>query len=159
MIFMRKISVAFGNGKVTVFSSFKINGCEVEVSEIWSDCPRGTICREFIRCKYGGREGSSGIIERMNPIYWTMHKKNRVKYFEFGAEILTAADADDRGYDLKLSFNSILGYGRIKQEIYADSRPIFDMVTTLHEPREFRHRKTVARMRETFGFGELEAMK
>lgn len=72
---------------------------------------------------------------------------------------MAATDVHDHGYDLKLSFNYILGNGRMKHEIYVESRALFDTVSTLHEPREFRLRNTVARMCDSFEFGELDALK
>lgn len=94
-----------------------------------------------------------------HPIAWTSHKQKRVTYSAFGAEILAAADADDRGYDLKLSLASILPDRKITHELFVDARALFDTITTLHEPREYRLRKTVARMRDSFENGELDSVK
>lgn len=101
--------------------------------------------------------GSHGTI--YHPLGWTSHKQKRVSYSAFGAEILAAADADDRGYDLKLSIQAILRDRNVTHELYVDARALFDTITTLHEPREYRLRKTVARMRDSFENGELDSVK
>lgn len=113
---------------------------------------------------YGQTGGLCGILMNMtgcdgrifHAISWTSHKQKRVSYAVFGAEMLAAADADDRGYDLKLSLISFLRNPRLKHEIFVDERALFDTITTLHDPREFRLRKTVARMRDSFQCGELD---
>lgn len=102
-------------------------------------------------------EGSSEVI--YHPIGWTSHKQKRVSYSAFGAEILAAADADDRGFDLKLSLRSILPNSDIRHELFVDARALFDTITTLHEPREYRLRKTVARMRDAYESGDLDCVK
>lgn len=102
---------------------------------------------------------NAGSSERVyHAISWTSHKQKRVSYSAFGAEILAAADADDRGFDLKLSLRSILSGNEIRHELFVDARALFDTITTLHEPREYRLRKTVARMRDAFESGELDCV-
>lgn len=92
------------------------------------------------------------------PVSWTSHKQKRVSYSAFGVEILAAADADDRGFDLKMSLKSLLPGHEWTHELYVDARALFDTITTLHEPREYRLRKTVARMRDAFESGELDCV-
>ena len=114
---------------------------------------------------HGGAEfdyGQSGIISGLkidttqttSPIFhslsWTRHKQKRVTYSSFGAEILACADAEDRGHDLKESFKSIFPHSKIKHEVLVDSRALFDTITTLHEAKEYRLRKTVTRIRNAF---------
>lgn len=103
-------------------------------------------------------EASGDHRKLYHAIGWTSHKQKRVSYSAFGAEILAAADADDRGYDLKLSLGSILPKANLKHELFVDARALFDTITTLHEPREYRLRKTVARMRDAFESGELDGV-
>lgn len=90
-----------------------------------------------------------------HPISWTSHKQKRVSYSAFGAEILAAAETDDRGFDLKLSMASILPDDALRHDLYVEARALFDTITNLHEPREYRLRKTVSRMRDAFESGEL----
>lgn len=59
-----------------------------------------------------------------HPIAWTSHKQKRVSYSAFGAEILAAADADYRGYDLKLSMMSLLQDKNVKHELFVDARAL-----------------------------------
>lgn len=94
-----------------------------------------------------------------HPITWTSHKQKLVSYSAFSADILPAADADDRGYDMKLSLASILRERSVKHDLFVDGRALFDTITTLHEPREYRLRKPVARMRDSFENGELDSIR
>lgn len=100
----------------------------------------------------GGNEiyGRTGIICGMlaedmggeehvfHVLTWSSHKQRRVSYSSFGSEILAAADADDRGYDLKLSYDAIFTRNKMRHEIFVDSRGLLDTITTVHEPREYR---------------------
>lgn len=40
--------------------------------------------------------------------------------------------------------------------MFVDAREVFDTITTLHEPKEYRLRKTVALMRDAFEAGGLD---
>lgn len=97
----------------------------------------GIICRIAIKSP-----GSPDVI--YHPLGWTSYKQKSVSYSALGAEILAAADADDRGYDLNLSLQAILRDREVKHKLYVDARALFYTITTLHEPREYRLRKTVA---------------
>lgn len=44
-------------------------------------------------------------------------------------------------------------------EILVDSFALYDTITTLLEPREYRLRKVVARMRDAFESGDLNGVK
>lgn len=68
---------------------------------------------------------------------------------------MAAADADDRGYVLNMSYYSVFVKGKMKHELFVDSCSLFDTITTVHEPREYRLKKTVAKMRYSFESGEL----
>ena len=46
----------------------------------------------------------------------------------------------------------------IKSELYADSKGLFDTVTTLHEGRDYRMRQTVQRIRDSFESQNLNAL-
>lgn len=84
-------------------------------------------------------------------------------YSTFGAEILAAADADadadDRGFDIKSSLESVFQNEDFKHEILVESRALFDTITTLHEPLEYCLRKVLARMRDAFESGDLYVFK
>lgn len=57
-----------------------------------------------------------------------------------------------------MSIKSILQKTDIQHELFVDARALFDTITTLHEPREYRLRKTVSRMRDAFEGGELDCV-
>lgn len=90
------------------------------------------------------------------PLGWISQKQRRISHSAFGAEIIACADVDDRGYDLKETFRSVFPHCRIRHELFVDSRALFDTITTLHEGREYRLRKTVTRLRLSFEAQELD---
>lgn len=94
-----------------------------------------------------------------HPIDWTSHKQRRVSYSSYGAEILAAATADDRGFYFKDAVNRLFPHVTIKHELFVDSKCLFDTITTLHESTEYRLRPTVQRMRNSFESNELECMR
>lgn len=69
-----------------------------------------------------------------HPTIWGSHTQRRVSYSLFGAEILAAADVDDHGFDLKLSYRSIFTQRKMRHDIYIDSRGLFETIITIHEP-------------------------
>lgn len=73
----------------------------------------------------------------------------------FGSEILAVVDADDRGYDLKRSCDSIFTKNRMRHKIFVDSRGVFDTITTFHEPRKNRLKRTMENIRDAFEAGYL----
>lgn len=90
---------------------------------------------------------------------WTSNKQRRVCYSSYGAEILAAADADDRGYHLKTAYNSIFSSTRLKHKLQVDSHALYDTITTLHEGRDFRLRQTVERIRNSFESCDLDTLR
>ena len=94
-----------------------------------------------------------------HPIDWTSHKQHRVSYSSYGAEILAAATADDRGFYFKDSINRLFPHVLTKHELFLDSKCLFDTITTLHESHEYRLRPTVQRIRNSFESNELERMR
>lgn len=116
---------------------------------------------------YGQTGGLCGLViqddtssRRMfHPISWTSHKQRRVSYSSFGAEILAAANADDRGYDLKLSFRSLFPDRPLRHKLIVDSKALFETLTTLHQSDDYRLRKTVARIRASFESKELNIVR
>lgn len=79
-----------------------------------------------------------------------------MSYSAFASEILAAADADDRSYYLKMSLKSMFSGTGLHHELFLDARALFNKITTLHEPREYRLRKTVFRMRDALDSGGLD---
>lgn len=75
------------------------------------------------------------------PILWTSHKQKKVCYSSYEAEILAAADADDRGYHLKESMKSLFPDRELKHELFLDSKSLFESITTLHQTGDYRLRK------------------
>lgn len=93
------------------------------------------------------------------PLSWSSHKQRRVSYSSFGAEILAAADADDRGFDLKQSFLSLFPHKPLSHELIIDSKALFETITTLHQTSDYRLRKTVSRMRDSFESKQLNVVR
>lgn len=48
---------------------------------------------------------------------------------------------------------------KFQREVIVDSRALFDTTTTLHDNRQYRLRKTVARIRNVFETGELDVLR
>lgn len=92
-------------------------------------------------------------------IDWSSHRQKRVSYSSYGAEILACASADDRGYYLKGSINSLFPKHRTRHELSVDSHALKDTVTTLHEGTEYRLRQTVQRIRNSFEASELDILR
>lgn len=93
-----------------------------------------------------------------HPLYWVSNKQRRVTYSSFGAEIFACADAEDRGIDMKYSLQNIYRSIQVPHTIFVDSKALFDTITILHEPREYRLRKTVTLLRDAFEAGELDCL-
>ena len=92
---------------------------------------------------------------------WNSSKQKRVCNSSFGAEILAAADADDRTFALRESIRSLFGPTSspgIRSHLYTDSMGLFDTISTLHDGREYRLRQTVQRIRDSFEAGDLDAL-
>ena len=93
-----------------------------------------------------------------HPLDWCSSKQRRVVYSSFGAEILACADADNRLYGLKMGLSAMLA-STVRSELVVDSRGLFTCITTLSDQREYRLRRTVARIRESFDSEELNIMR
>lgn len=94
-----------------------------------------------------------------HPITWTSHKQKKVSYSSYGSEILAAADADDIGFFLKGVFNELFPKTALRHELMVDSKSLFETITTLHKPEDYRLRKVVARMRDSFESSELDSIR
>lgn len=94
-----------------------------------------------------------------HAIDWASCKKRRDSYSSYGAEILACADADDRGFYVKQTIQSIFNEKKIKHELSVDLKGLFDTIKTLHEGKEYRLRQTVQRIRGSFESEELEVLK
>lgn len=114
--------------------------------------------------------GQSGIITGLriemehgldlyHAIDWCSNKQRRVSYSPYGAEVLACADADDRGFYLKSALNSIFTRKPTRNELFSDSRCLYDTTTTLHEGKDYRLRPTVQRIRNSFDSQELNYMR
>ena len=74
---------------------------------------------------------------------WNSLKQRRVCYSSFGAEILAAADADDRTHAMRELIRSLFVGTPMKTitsacNVYRNG--FFDTVTTLHDGRDYRIR-------------------
>jgi len=96
----------------------------------------------------------------LHPIDWCSNKQRRVSCSPYGAEVLACADADNRGYHLKTAMNSLFIKNKTRNELFTDSKCLYDNITTLYEGPQFRLRPstTVQRMRNSFDSRELDFM-
>lgn len=92
----------------------------------------------------------------------TINNQRSVLYSSFGAEILAASNADDRGYDLNLSFSRYslinLSLPLIHKNIF-DSKALFETLTTLHQTDDYSLLRTVSRIRASFESKKLNIMR
>lgn len=89
---------------------------------------------------------------------WYSNKQRRIVYSSFGAEILACADADNRLFGLRMGMSALLG-SDVESELLVDSKGLFTCITTLSDQREYRLRRTIARIRESFDSEELNRMR
>lgn len=73
-----------------------------------------------------------------------------MSYYLFWAKIIAAANADDRGLYLKLSFLSHFPERPLLHTLFVDSKALFETLTMLHQTGKYRLRKTVACIRASF---------
>lgn len=92
-------------------------------------------------------------------IDWCSNKQRIVSYSPYGSEILACANTDDRVYYSKTAVNSIFENEGVKNELFNDSRCLYDTIATLHEGEDYRLRPTVQRMRNSLETQELNAMR
>lgn len=85
-------------------------------------------------------------------------KQRMVVYFSFRAETLACADADKRLLGLKIGLSNMLGRS-LESELLVDSKGLYTCITTLSDQREYRLRRTVTRIRESFDSQELDVLR
>lgn len=93
-----------------------------------------------------------------HPVMWSSHIQKKVSYSSFGAEILAAADGDDRGYHVKMTLGSLFPEAPVRHHMMLGSKSLFETITTLHYTGDYRLRKVVSRMRDPFDSKELNAV-
>lgn len=128
----------------------------------FSDAAHGG--KEFDYGQTGGVTGlrvsqSGSNDELYYGISWTSGKQRRISHSSFGAEIIAAADVDERGFDMRETIREIFPHCEVKHEMIVDSKALFDTITTLHECREYRLRRTVSRIRHSFESHELDVVR
>ena len=105
------------------------------------------------------QEGSNSL--EYHVCDWNSNKQRRVSHSSYGAEILAAADGDDRTYNFRQSLRSLFKQTRmqpIRSALYVDSKALYDTSTTTHDATEYRLRQTVQRIRDSFESSELDAL-
>lgn len=107
-----------------------------------------------IRISHSGRSK-----ETFYGITWMSGKQRRISHSSFGSEIIAAAEVEERGFDMRETIREIFPQCNIKHEVIVDSRALFDTITTLHEIREYRLRRTVSRIRNSFEAKELDIVR
>lgn len=90
---------------------------------------------------------------------WSSKKQRRVTFSSYGAEIIAAADGDDRTNHMKESLRSLGTHWSIPSLFIVDSKALYDTITTLHENRDYRLRKTVQRLRDSFESKQIESIR
>lgn len=86
-------------------------------------------------------------------------RKREFRIRHFGEEIIAAAYIDEIGIDLRQTYRVIFPHCHIRHEMIGDFKALFDTITTLHEGREYRRRRTVSRIRNSFESRELDAVR
>ena len=128
----------------------------------FSDASHGSINET-----YGQTGFLSGLLVQQDgdapPLFsvvaWSSHKQHRISYSSYGAEILAAADSDDRGFMIKCAVLEIFQLREFQHELLVDSKSLFETITTLHNSGDYRLRKTVSRMRDSFESEELNVLR
>lgn len=72
-------------------------------------------------------------LKQYHVLNWTSHKQKIFSHLSFGAEIISAAYIDDRGYYPRETIREIFPHTNVDHEMIVDSKTIFDTITTLHE--------------------------
>lgn len=85
-----------------------------------------------------------------HPVIRSTSKQKKISYSSYGAEILAAANADDRDYSLKQALHALFPETELKHELLVDSKSLLETITTLYQPGDSVLRKVVARMQDSF---------
>jgi hypothetical protein len=113
---------------------------------------------------YGQGGNISGLLVRTHtrdPFYFLDQYSShlmRFAYSSFGAEILACAEADDRLFALRSSFQELLSR-TFESELLVDSEGLYSCISTLSNSKGYRLRRTVARIRESFDRGDLDILR
>lgn len=94
-----------------------------------------------------------------DTITYNKDKQRRVSYCYFGADILAAAEGDDRVYYLNFSLLPQFPSPPVKHQLLIDSKFLFETITTLHREAKYRISKNIARVRALFESGELNIIR
>jgi hypothetical protein len=100
--------------------------------------------------------GQSGHVQFLSaagwivPIWWGSKKQSLVTYSSAGAEIVAASDCIDRSLQLQDILRDVLPSPRIETIILVDSNSLYTTLQTLHQNKDFRLRKVVTRIRDTY---------
>eukprot|EP00737_Agarophyton_chilense_P005823 gb/GEZJ01009699.1/.p1 GENE.gb/GEZJ01009699.1/~~gb/GEZJ01009699.1/.p1 ORF type:complete len:183 (+),score=5.03 gb/GEZJ01009699.1/:167-715(+) len=78
-----------------------------------------------------------------HPLYWSSTKQKRVTCSSFSRKTLACAEAEDRRFDMKITFTKLFPKVNITHRMLVDSKALFDNITNLHVCGEFRVPKTV----------------
>lgn len=76
----------------------------------------------------------------------------------YGSKLLAAEDEDDAEFFLKGVLMELFAQTALKHEFMVDSKSLFEAITILKNPENYRLRKVVARMRDSFETAELESI-
>lgn len=71
---------------------------------------------------------------------------------------MAGCEAKLKGFDMKTTLGNILPHPDNPHHSLVDSKALFDTITTLHECGEFRLRKTITMIRDSFQSRELDTV-
>lgn len=116
---------------------------------------------------YGQSGFVSGILYRtadgddktFHPLDCGSSKQRRVTHSSYGAEVLACCNADDYGLNLKMAFRSVFENHDFPHVLVADSKGLFDTITTLHDGLEYRLRQTGQRIRDSFESHDIDVLR
>lgn len=97
-----------------------------------------------------GLKTDDGNASIYHPVLWSSHKQWNIAYSSYGAKIIAVADADDRGYHLKSILQSLFLNTPVPHQLLFNSKSLLETITTLHQTDDYRFRKVVTRLPDSF---------
>lgn len=113
-----------------------------------------------------GQSGIMGALKLVStnkrfyhPIARSSSKQKKVSYSSYWAEVLAAAEADERGYFLRDAIISLFPDLSLEHEPLVDSKSLFETKMTFHQTGDYRLWKILARMGDSFESKELNVVR
>lgn len=93
---------------------------------------------------------SSGHLDLFHCIDWTYHEQKHISYSSFGSENIAAETGHYRGFNRKVCFLETFPHLNLKHKLIVDSKSLYETINTHHQACEYRLRKTVAHVKDSF---------